>query len=234
MLRMGQMGLPVPGNPVKLAPVDAKFELLEPCSGAMVTPGYLRRPDPTVAAFDDDGGIPHRRCRPVGRSERPVCGLGLRRPHRGAVQAGDGHVGVGGDVAASRRSPPVRHHSCATRSCAASTRTRSACCCGPTRPSAARSRAIPPCRPARLASHVLVLDALRQRARRSTTPRTRRAPRAVRGASPCCPARPAVDGAPGDHREGLREPGRRPGPACGRCRPPVRGPRPGDPGVRVL
>jgi long-chain acyl-CoA synthetase len=50
-LRMGQMGLPVPGNSVKLAPVDAKFELR--LKGPMVTPGYWRRPEADRAVLVD-------------------------------------------------------------------------------------------------------------------------------------------------------------------------------------
>jgi feruloyl-CoA synthase len=47
------IGLPVPGTTVKLAPVRDRFELR--VRGPNVTPGYWRAPDLTRAAFDEDG-----------------------------------------------------------------------------------------------------------------------------------------------------------------------------------
>lgn len=49
----GEIGLPVPGLTVKLVPVEEKYEVR--ARGPNVTPGYLKRPDLTAAAFDDDG-----------------------------------------------------------------------------------------------------------------------------------------------------------------------------------
>jgi feruloyl-CoA synthase len=49
----GRIGLPMPGNLLKLKPVDGKFELC--VKGPNVTPGYWRRPELTRAAFDDEG-----------------------------------------------------------------------------------------------------------------------------------------------------------------------------------
>ena len=49
----GEIGLPVPGLTVKLVPVEDKYEVR--ARGPNVTPGYLKRPDLTAAAFDDEG-----------------------------------------------------------------------------------------------------------------------------------------------------------------------------------
>ncbi len=51
--RAGNIGVPVPGVEIKMVPNGAKHELR--VRGPNVTPGYLRRPDLTEAAFDDDG-----------------------------------------------------------------------------------------------------------------------------------------------------------------------------------
>lgn len=52
-LRMGMLGLPVPGTAVRLAPVDGKLELR--VKGPQVMDGYLGLTDLSVSAFDDDG-----------------------------------------------------------------------------------------------------------------------------------------------------------------------------------
>jgi feruloyl-CoA synthase len=49
----GHIGLPAPGNELKLAPVGDKLELR--VRGPHVTPGYWRRPELTAAAFDEEG-----------------------------------------------------------------------------------------------------------------------------------------------------------------------------------
>jgi feruloyl-CoA synthase len=49
----GFIGLPGPGNVVKLAPVLGKLELR--VQGPHVMPGYWRRPDLNLEAFDDEG-----------------------------------------------------------------------------------------------------------------------------------------------------------------------------------
>lgn len=51
--RTGQIGLPIPGAEIKLAPVGEKYEVR--VRGDYVTPGYYKRPDLTEAAFDDEG-----------------------------------------------------------------------------------------------------------------------------------------------------------------------------------
>ncbi len=51
--RMGLIGLPLPGVEIKLAPVGTKMEVR--ARGACITPGYLKRPDLTAKAFDDEG-----------------------------------------------------------------------------------------------------------------------------------------------------------------------------------
>ena len=48
-----QIGVPLPGAEVLLAPVHEGHEIR--VRGPMVTPGYVGRPDLTEAAFDDDG-----------------------------------------------------------------------------------------------------------------------------------------------------------------------------------
>lgn len=47
------IGLPMPGITVKLVPVDTRYEIR--IAGPVVTPGYLRDPDRTQAAFDEEG-----------------------------------------------------------------------------------------------------------------------------------------------------------------------------------
>jgi feruloyl-CoA synthase len=51
--RSGHIGLPVPGNEVKLVPGNGKLELRT--RGPNVTPGYWRQPQLTAAAFDEEG-----------------------------------------------------------------------------------------------------------------------------------------------------------------------------------
>ncbi len=51
--RAGVIGLPGPGNVVKLAPVSGKLELR--VKGPHVMPGYWRQPDLTATAFDEEG-----------------------------------------------------------------------------------------------------------------------------------------------------------------------------------
>ena len=50
--RVGLIGLPLPGITLKLVPNGAKLEVR--VKGPTVTPGYLKRPDLTAAAFDDE------------------------------------------------------------------------------------------------------------------------------------------------------------------------------------
>ena len=51
--KMGLIGLPLPGNTFKLAPVGEKLELR--VKGVNVTKGYYRNPDKTAEAFDEEG-----------------------------------------------------------------------------------------------------------------------------------------------------------------------------------
>lgn len=51
--RVGLIGLPLPGITLKLVPNGAKLEVR--VKGPTVTPGYLKRPDLTQAAFDAEG-----------------------------------------------------------------------------------------------------------------------------------------------------------------------------------
>ncbi len=51
--RMGLLGLPLPGIEIKLVPAGAKYEVR--VRGPAVTPGYLKRPDLTAKAFDEEG-----------------------------------------------------------------------------------------------------------------------------------------------------------------------------------
>ena len=49
----GNIGVPLPGADVRLAPVGDAYEIR--ARGPMVTPGYFGRPDLTQEAFDEDG-----------------------------------------------------------------------------------------------------------------------------------------------------------------------------------
>jgi feruloyl-CoA synthase len=51
--RAGNVGVPVPGVDMKLVPGGDKLEIR--VRGPNITPGYWKRPDLTVAAFDDEG-----------------------------------------------------------------------------------------------------------------------------------------------------------------------------------
>jgi feruloyl-CoA synthase len=51
--RVGLIGLPLPGITLKLVPNGTKLEVR--VKGPTVTPGYLKRPDLTQAAFDEEG-----------------------------------------------------------------------------------------------------------------------------------------------------------------------------------
>ena len=51
--RPGSIGVPVPGVAIKLAPSGSKLELF--VRGPNVTPGYVREPELTAAAFDAEG-----------------------------------------------------------------------------------------------------------------------------------------------------------------------------------
>ncbi len=51
--RSGHIGLPAPGNEVKLVPVEGKMEVR--ARGPNVMPGYWRQPDLTAKAFDEEG-----------------------------------------------------------------------------------------------------------------------------------------------------------------------------------
>ena len=52
-VRSGDLGVPVPGLELKLAPTDGKLEIRY--RGPNVTPGYWRAPEATAEAFDEDG-----------------------------------------------------------------------------------------------------------------------------------------------------------------------------------
>ena len=49
----GNIGLPIPGVEIKMVPSGGKMELR--VKGQNITPGYLKRPDLTKKAFDEDG-----------------------------------------------------------------------------------------------------------------------------------------------------------------------------------
>src|SRR5205085_7938026 len=51
--RAGNIGVPVPGVEMKLVPSGGKLEIR--VRGPNITPGYWKRPDLTVAAFDAEG-----------------------------------------------------------------------------------------------------------------------------------------------------------------------------------
>jgi feruloyl-CoA synthase len=49
----GNMGLPPPGEVMKLVPIDGKYEMR--LKGPNITPGYWRQPELTAQAFDEEG-----------------------------------------------------------------------------------------------------------------------------------------------------------------------------------
>ncbi len=53
--RPGNIGVPVPGCAIKLAPVDGRLEIR--CKGANITPGYFRNAAATQEAFDAEGWL---------------------------------------------------------------------------------------------------------------------------------------------------------------------------------
>jgi feruloyl-CoA synthase len=74
-VRSGDLGVPVPGLELKLAPVDGKLEVRY--RGPNVTPGYWRAPEATAEAFDEDGfSAPATPCSGATRRiETRVCAL---------------------------------------------------------------------------------------------------------------------------------------------------------------
>ena len=71
--RTGNVGLPVPGTAVKLAPAGAKLELR--VRGPQVSPGYLGAPELTAAAFDEEGFYRLGDAAALADPERPEEGL---------------------------------------------------------------------------------------------------------------------------------------------------------------
>ncbi|GAC1587364.1 MAG: feruloyl-CoA synthase [Candidatus Velthaea sp.] len=69
------IGLPVPGVDIKLAPVDGRFEIR--VRGASVMPGYWRNPEATAAAFDEEGFYRTGDAAALLDDSRPVLGLGF-------------------------------------------------------------------------------------------------------------------------------------------------------------
>jgi feruloyl-CoA synthase len=53
--RPGNIGVPAPGNEVKLVPVEDKLEIR--VRGPNVTPGYFKAPELTAKAFDEEGWL---------------------------------------------------------------------------------------------------------------------------------------------------------------------------------
>ncbi len=71
--RMGLLGLPLPGIEIKLVPAGAKYEVR--VRGPAVTPGYLKRPDLTAKAFDEEGFYSLGDAAKFVDSDDPVKGL---------------------------------------------------------------------------------------------------------------------------------------------------------------
>lgn len=78
--RAGNIGVPVPGVEIKLAPVEGKTEIR--VRGPNVTPGYWRSPETTAQGFDEDGWY---------RSGDAVVFAQPGQPERGVVF--DGRIG---------------------------------------------------------------------------------------------------------------------------------------------
>ena len=87
----GNIGLPMAGVELKLAPVEGKLEAR--VRAPNVTPGYWRDAELTREAFDEEGfysfGDALRFAEPGDAGRR----LPVRRPHRRGFQAGDRHLG---------------------------------------------------------------------------------------------------------------------------------------------
>ncbi|WP_298284845.1 AMP-binding protein [Novosphingobium sp.] len=71
--RTGPIGLPFAGNTVKLAPVADRFEIR--VKGITVTPGYVRDPEATAAAFDEEGYYRTGDAARFADPQRPELGL---------------------------------------------------------------------------------------------------------------------------------------------------------------
>jgi len=71
--RAGVIGLPAPGCEIKLVPNAGKLEMR--VRGPNVTPGYLRRPELTLEAFDEDGFYEIGDAGRFADPERPEKGL---------------------------------------------------------------------------------------------------------------------------------------------------------------
>lgn len=69
----GEIGLPFPGLTIKLVPFEDRYEIR--VKGPNVTPGYLRRPDLTAAAFDDESFYRVGDLVQFAHPERPEDGL---------------------------------------------------------------------------------------------------------------------------------------------------------------
>jgi feruloyl-CoA synthase len=70
------MGLPPPGEEMKLVPVAGKFEAR--LKGPNITPGYWRQPQLTAAAFDEEGYYRLGDCFVFADEARPQAGLLFR------------------------------------------------------------------------------------------------------------------------------------------------------------
>ena len=70
---INNIGTPVPGCTIKLAPVAGRLELR--ARGPNVTPGYLNRPDLTVNAFDEEGFWKTGDAGRMADPDRPEAGL---------------------------------------------------------------------------------------------------------------------------------------------------------------
>jgi feruloyl-CoA synthase len=69
----GMIGVPIPGTVVKLVPKEGKLEAR--VRGPNVTPGYLKKPELTAAAFDDEGFFKTGDAVGFVDPERPELGL---------------------------------------------------------------------------------------------------------------------------------------------------------------
>ena len=94
----GNIGVPLPGVEVKLAPNGDKLEAR--FRGPTISPGYWGSPDLTRKAFDEDGYFRIGDAVKFLDPRRPGAGAGLRRPGDGELQAAVGHLGRG------RHAPP--------------------------------------------------------------------------------------------------------------------------------
>ena len=97
----GNIGVPLPGVEMKLAPNGDKLEAR--FRGPTISPGYWGAPETTAKAYDEDGFFRIGDAVKIPRPGRPRARPPVRRQGDRELQAAVGHLGGG------RHAPPRRH-----------------------------------------------------------------------------------------------------------------------------